>query len=205
VVVVILSDSLPSRPVPTSSARAFDSTGQAPGERPPANEPITPNSKKAPHPTGMVELLCDQIETTLGHCDLFQRLNTVFAPFERNAHYSSFISQRSGWIMFQISATCTFGAMGAKLWQNPRKNAIQKKQFLREMRSDGTPVTSKFCYRVQILRIVIASQETCEVLRTHSSSWHFWPRWPVHRILLSLTKRAESRMTLPFSCTIALI
>jgi hypothetical protein len=29
--------------------------------------------------------------------------------------HSLFMSQRSGWIMFQINATCTFGAMGAKL------------------------------------------------------------------------------------------
>jgi hypothetical protein len=36
--------------------------------------------KKAPPPTGMVELLCDQIETTMGHCDLFQWLKKIFTP-----------------------------------------------------------------------------------------------------------------------------
>ena len=45
-------------------------------------------SKKAPPPTGMVELLCDQIETTMGHCDLFQRLKKDSYPLEVNAHYS---------------------------------------------------------------------------------------------------------------------
>jgi hypothetical protein len=34
--------------------------------------------KKAPHPTGMVELLCDQIETTMGHCNLSHWLNDIF-------------------------------------------------------------------------------------------------------------------------------
>jgi len=34
---------------------------------------------------------------------------------EVNAHYSQLISQRSDWIMFQISATCAIGAMGAQL------------------------------------------------------------------------------------------
>jgi hypothetical protein len=27
--------------------------------------------------------------------------------------------------MFQISATCAFGAMGARLYQNPFKNAME--------------------------------------------------------------------------------
>ena len=33
--------------------------------------------KKAPPPTGMVELLCDQLETDMGHCDLFQWHNCL--------------------------------------------------------------------------------------------------------------------------------
>ena len=36
-------------------------------------------------------------------------------PLEVNAHYCESISQRSGWTMFQIRATCTVGAMGVKL------------------------------------------------------------------------------------------
>ena len=44
--------------------------------------------KKAPPPTGMVELLCDRIETTMGHCDLFQWLKKDSYPLEVNAHYS---------------------------------------------------------------------------------------------------------------------
>jgi hypothetical protein len=66
--------------VPVGLNKAFDSTGQAPGERPPPNEPIDPNSKKAPPPTGMVVFLCDQIKTTMGHCDLFQWLKKILTP-----------------------------------------------------------------------------------------------------------------------------
>ena len=36
--------------------------------------------KKAPPPTGMVKLLCDQLETDMGHCDLFQWLNNILTP-----------------------------------------------------------------------------------------------------------------------------
>jgi hypothetical protein len=36
--------------------------------------------KKAPPPTGMAELLCDQIETTMGHCNLFEWLNEMLTP-----------------------------------------------------------------------------------------------------------------------------
>jgi len=39
---------------------------------------------------------------------------------------AQFISQRSDWFVFQISATCTVGPMRVKLQQNPFKNAIQK-------------------------------------------------------------------------------
>jgi hypothetical protein len=53
--------------------------------------------------------------------------------------------------------------------KTPPRNAIQEGEFSREMVSDRTPVTSKFSYRVQILGILIASQETCEGLSTHSS------------------------------------
>ena len=42
-------------------------------------------------------------------------------PLEVNAHYCRFISQRSDYIMLYIKATCTVGAMGAKLQQNPQK------------------------------------------------------------------------------------
>jgi hypothetical protein len=63
----------------------------------------------------MAELLCDQIETAMGHCDLFQWLKKDSYPLKVNAHYCKFISQRSGWFMFQIRATCAVGAMGIKL------------------------------------------------------------------------------------------
>jgi hypothetical protein len=36
-------------------------------------------------------------------------------PLEVNAHYCKFISQRSDQIMFQIRATCAFGANGVEL------------------------------------------------------------------------------------------
>ena len=42
--------------------------------------PSTQAQKKAPPPTGMVELLEKQIQTNVCHCNLFQWLNTVFTP-----------------------------------------------------------------------------------------------------------------------------
>jgi hypothetical protein len=66
--------------VPTSLNTAFDSTGQASGTRPPANEPINPINKKAPPPTGMVELMSKQIQADVGHFDLFQWLIEILTP-----------------------------------------------------------------------------------------------------------------------------
>jgi len=69
----------------------------------------------------MVEFLCDQIETTMGHCDLFKRQKILtslrllsFARGYGELHIL-FIIQRSDWIMVKISATCTVGAMEIKL------------------------------------------------------------------------------------------
>jgi hypothetical protein len=64
-------------------------------------------------------------------------------PFEVNALsfakgygelHALFISQRSDWIVFQISATCAVGAMGIKLWQNPPQNAMQMGKISRCLR-----------------------------------------------------------------------
>ena len=77
--------------------------------------PVKVFAEKAPPPTGMVELLEKQIKALTSHCDLFQWLKKDSYPLEVNAHWSRFISQRSGWIMFQIRATCAIGAMGASL------------------------------------------------------------------------------------------
>jgi len=41
------------------------------------------------------------------------------------ALHPQFFSQRSGWMMFQISATCAVGAVNSKIYQNPFKNAME--------------------------------------------------------------------------------
>jgi hypothetical protein len=50
----------------------------------------------------------------VGHRDLFQWLKKILTPLRLTPIHAQFISQRSDWIMFQISATCAIGAMGVK-------------------------------------------------------------------------------------------
>ena len=44
------------------------------------SDPVKVFEKEAPPPTGMVVFLCDQIKTTMGHCDLFQWLKKILTP-----------------------------------------------------------------------------------------------------------------------------
>lgn len=77
----------------------------------------------------MAELFCVQIETTMGHCNVFQWLNEILTPLRLTPITCS---QRSDWILFQISATCTIGAIEAKLYKKPSKT-----QFKSTGRDDG--------------------------------------------------------------------
>ena len=78
------------------------------------SHPVTVFEKKAPPSQWEVELCQKQINTDVGHCNLFQWLRKICTSLRLTPIILGF-SQRSGWIMFQISATCSVGAMGAKL------------------------------------------------------------------------------------------
>jgi len=91
------------------------------GEKPPANQAMDPNNKKLHFPLGWWSFYVIRLEQ-LWAIAISQWLKKIFTPVRLlsfakgyEAFYAQFISQRSGWIVFQIRATCTIGAMGAKV------------------------------------------------------------------------------------------
>ena len=76
------------------------------------SDPVKGFEKKAPPPTGMVELFAEQIQTDVSHCNLFQWLSETFTLLRlRLSVYQSEIRE----INPHMTATRSIGAMGFEL------------------------------------------------------------------------------------------